>query len=583
MNALSLIKNSGLLIHKQLVSEKLNLYLIKQPSELMASLNPIVGQLGIQRAAHLLRRATFGPTIQAISDFSNLSATAAFQLLIQPQIQPALPIDWLSGTDWVSPNSKHPDRFNNTLSDYTSNWWLDCMRVSESNLTERMVWFYHTHFPIIISRIESNPQFSIDYLRLLRFYALGNYKALAKAICIDNGMLVHLDGNLNIKGVPQENFAREFLELFSVGKGPELSLGDYTNFTEQDVQAATKVFTGWGIDPTFQTIDSVTNLPTGKVKSGNGTVSSQHNSTVKTFSSAFAGTQIAPTEVIGSDSSVVSVYTELDDFITMVFNSPHTAIHLCRRIYREFVYFDITPEIEADVILPLADVLRVNDYNVMSVLEVLFQSEHFYDMDSAPTSDNNIGAIIKSPADLVVGTLRLFELEIPSKETSLQLHYTLFDQLRSQLSLQGLEFFEPYDVAGYDPYFQFPDFQRYWISSNYLANRYKFAEYLVTGFTDQDGNVLLKLDVVDFVKSKCTNPADPTDLVAELVLWLFPVQLDSERFNYFRDAVLLDQLSAANWTTEWTTFESTNNDINVRPQLESLLVAMMQSPEYQLY
>lgn len=578
-----MIKSSGLLIHVGLLIQLINLYLVKQPSELMASLNPITGQLGIQKATHLLRRATFGPNIQAISDFSNLTAAAAFQTLIQPQVEPELPIDWLTGTDWVHPNVQHPDRFNSALSDFTCHWWLDNMRVSGNNLTERMVWFYHTHFPIIISRIESHPQFSVDYLRLLRFYALGNYKALTKALCIDNGMLIHLDGNLNVKGVPQENFAREFLELFSVGKGPELSLGDYTNFTEQDVQAATKVFTGWGIDPTFQTLDPETNLPTGKVKSGNGTVSSQHNSSVKTFSSAFANTQITPSEVVGSDSSVDSVYTELDDFITMVFNSPHTAIHLCRRIYREFVYFDITPEIENDIILPLADVLRVNDYNVISVLEVLLQSEHFYDLDSTPTSDDNIGAIIKSPADLVIGTLRLFEMEVPSKETSLELHYALYDQLKSQLFEQGLEFFEPYDVAGYDPYFQFPDFQRYWISSNYLANRYKFAEYLVTGFNDQTGNVLLKLDVVDFVKTKCTNPTDATELLVELVQWMFPVELDSARFNYFRDAVLLDQLSAANWTTEWTNFEATNSDVNVRPQLESLLVALMQSPEYQLY
>src|SRR5690554_6973145 len=92
------------------------------------------------------------------------------------------------------------------------------MRISGANLTDRMVWFYHTHFPLIISRVENIPQFSLDYLRLLRFYALGNYKDLSKAICIDNAILIHLDGNLNIKGVPQENFGREFLELFTVGK-----------------------------------------------------------------------------------------------------------------------------------------------------------------------------------------------------------------------------------------------------------------------------------------------------------------------------------------------------------------------------
>src|SRR5690554_7470412 len=79
--------------------------------------------------------------------------------------------------------------------------------------------------------------------------------------------------------------------------------------------------------------------------------------------------------------------------------------------------------------------------------------------------------------------MRLFDLEVPDKTTDLERHYTLYGQLLNQLELKGLNFLEPYDVAGYDAYFQVPDFQRYWISSNYLANRYKFAEFLINGFT----------------------------------------------------------------------------------------------------
>lgn len=549
----------------------------------MASLNPISGSLGESKAAHLLRRATMGPTLQQISDFASMDAQTAFLALLQLQPLPPLPIDPMSGTNWVHPNLKHPDTFNTTIADYTRSWWLENMRVSGANLTDRMVWFYHTHFPMIMSRIDGNPQFAIDYLRLIRYYALGNYKKLVKAICIDNAMLIHLDGNLNIKGVPQENFAREFLELFTVGKGEEVGPGNYSHFTEQDVQALTKVFTGWGIDNSYQTIDLETNLPTGKVKSGNGTISSQHDVNTKQFSSAFNNAQITTTDVQGTNTTVDAVYQELDDAIEMIFASPNTAKHICRRIYREFVYFEITPEIETDIIEPLATVLENSDFEIMSVLEVLFKSEHFYDLDTPITSDNNIGAIIKSPIDLTIGTLRLFELEVPSRITALELHYELFGEINHQLSLQGLEFFEPYDVAGYDPYFQFPDFQRYWISSNYLANRYKLAEILINGIENGNGVQLVKLDVVQFVLDKCSNPSDPDSLMTELVSWLFPISIDNDRFTYFRDAVLLDQLSAFNWTNEWTAFENTGNDSNVRGQLEALFLAMMQSPEYQLY
>jgi uncharacterized protein (DUF1800 family) len=545
----------------------------------MASLNPIAGALGNQRAAHLLRRATLGPRLQDITSFAGMTAQAAINALIQTQPIPALPVDPSSGTDWVYPNTVSPTSTN--LADYTRSWWMENMRSGGANLTERMIWFYHTHFPMIMSRIENNPQYAIDYLRLLRYYALGNYKDLTKALVIDNAMLLHLDGNLNIKGVPQENFAREFLELYTVGKGEEVSLGNYTNFTEQDVQALTKALTGWGVDPTFQTIDPVTNIPTGKVK-GSATTSSQHDVTSKQFSSAFNNAVIQTGSVTGTNAAVTAVYTELDDVVNMVFNSPHTAKHICRRIYREFVYYDITAEIETDIIEPLATTLVSNNYNITSVLEVLFQSEHFYDLDTPITEDNNIGAIIKSPMDLVIGTMRLFNLTVPNNTTQLPAHYEMYSQLIEQLDLQGLQFFEPYDVAGYEPYYQFPDYHRYWISSNYLANRYKFSELLITGFTGMSGN-LLKLDVVAFVDTNCSNPGDATILVQELVEWLFPITLDAARFNYFRDDVLLDQLSAANWTAEWNNYVNTSSDVNVRLQLESLFNAMMQTPEYQLF
>ena len=545
----------------------------------MASLSPISGVLGTQKAAHLLRRATLGPRLQDISAFSGMTAQAAFTTLTQAQAIPVLPNDPSTGANWIYPNI--PDSETNSFSDYTRSWWMENMRASGANLTDRMVWFYHTHFPMIMSRIEGNPQFAIDYLRLLHFYALGNYKDLTKALCIDNAMLLHLDGNLNIKGVPQENFAREFLELYTVGKGEEVSIGNYTNFTETDVQAFTKCFTGWGIDSTFQTIDPTTNIPTGKVK-GNGSVSSQHDITTKQFTNAFNNASIQTGSIVGTNAAIPAVYTELDDVIELVFDSPHAAKHICRRIYREFVYYNITDEIESDIIEPLANTLVSNNYNIIAVLEVLFQSEHFYDLDTPITEDNNIGAIIKSPMDLIIGTMRLFNLTVPDKTTQLVNHYDLYSQLIGQLDLQGLQFFEPYDVAGYEPYYQLPDFHRYWISSNYLANRYKFAEFLITGFNGSSG-VLLKLNIVTFVEDNCSNPGDATTLVQELVDWLFPMTIDSDRFNYFRDNVLLDQLSAANWTDEWDNYINSGSDVNVRLQLESLAMAMMQSPEYQLF
>ena len=547
----------------------------------MASLSPITGPLGKQRAAHLLRRATMGPTLQDITTFSSYTGQTAFNALVQNDPSPAFPIDPNTGTDWIYPNVPDPAQINDIWSDLTRSWWLSNIKNSGPNLTERMLWFYHTHIPVILTRISWSPQFAIDYLRVLRYYSLGNYKDLVKAICIDNAMLIHLDGNLNIKSVPQENFGRELLELFTVGKGAEVALGDYTNFTEQDVKALTKVLTGWGIDSTFQTVDPITGIPSGKVKADNNSNATQHDVTAKQFSPAFNSQTIQTPNVANWTCSTVSVQTELSDAIDMVFSSPHNAKHIVRRLYRQFVYFEITPTIETDIIEPLATTLMANNYDLMSVLEVLLQSEHFYDLDSPPTNDNSVGAIIKSPVDLIFGTLRFFELNGPNPSTNLTQHYAMYGQLLQQLSLQGLELFEPVDVAGYDPYFQVPSYHRYWISANYLANRYKFAELLINGFSS-GGTSLIKLDVLPFVEAKATQASDPALLVQDLVEWLIPITIDQARFDYFKDDILLNS-GAIDWTNEWNTYQSTSNNTLVKAQLELLVKSIMQSPEYQLF
>jgi hypothetical protein len=150
-----------------------------------------------------------------------------------------------------------------------------------------------------------------------------------------------------------------------------------------------------------------------------------------------------------------------------------------------------------------------------------------------------------------------------------------------QLSLQGLELFEPVDVAGYDPYFQVPSYHRYWISANYLANRYKFAELLINGFSSGD-TTLLKLEVLPFVEANATQVSDPTILVQDLVEWLIPISIDQAHFDYFKDEILLNN-GTINWTSEWATYQSTSNNTVVKAQLELLVKSIMQSPEYQLF
>jgi hypothetical protein len=162
----------------------------------------------------------------------------------------------------------------------------------------------------------------------------------------------------------------------------------------------------------------------------------------------------------------------------------------------------------------------------------------------------------------------------------------------------GMHFYEPFDVAGYDAYHQFPIYHRSWISTNFLANRYKFIRELVSDRQMEPGAP--KIDVVQFVRDRIPNPiaSDARQLVIALSGYLLPLAdnltfdpaaddtagLTAERLNYFLTAFLkspqIDADPEAAWTFRW------NNPVDmevVTKQLENLFNALMQSPEYQLY
>jgi len=215
----------------------------------MASLNEFPGDLGRTRAAHLLRRATFGPTIADIDQFAAYTATEAMDRLKLANPAPLPPIDPATGATWVDSPARagSGNSEQDALFGYFQAWHMDVMRQAPLTLEERITWFLHTHLPARWTEINSSE--AIYYQnRLYRHYAYGSFKELFKKICVDNAMLRYLDGYSNKKNSPNENFAREMFELYGIGKGPQLAEGDYTNYTEDDVKAATRVLTGWNMD-----------------------------------------------------------------------------------------------------------------------------------------------------------------------------------------------------------------------------------------------------------------------------------------------------------------------------------------------
>ena len=547
----------------------------------MASLNPYGGALSRRQVTHLLKRATFGPNKSQIDQYTGSTAAQILTQLFVQEPEPGPPGDPLTGQPWVNPKPTDLNSENGDLITFFRGWWLELMYKEGISIRERMTYFLHTHFTTAYTVVEDSTALYYQNA-LFRRYATGNFKEVSKKICLDNAMLIYLDGRLNEVGRPNENFAREYFELYTVGKGPQIGPEDYTTFTEQDVQEAAKVLSGYINDREYLETDPETGLVTGILRVNDNDLANRHDASIKTFSNAFGGTVIQPNEVIDNMATKEAALDELDQLVDMVFNQEETAKHICRKLYRYFVYYDITEEIEQDIITPLAETFRNNDYEFQPVLEQLLSSQHFFDVDNSIANDDNRGAIIKSPVDLVMGSLRFFDIDIPDSSVVLAEAFDVaYRSLLRNINGQGMSFYDPPEVAGYPAYHQTPEFNRNWISNNGLARRYQFSDVLIQNGDSQG----FQLDIVGYVDNPqhISNPTDPQVLVQELVDDLFPEIITQERFDYFKDDILLDNLSAINWAGEWNNYKNSGDDTNVRIQLESLIRALMQSPEYQLY
>ena len=572
----------------------------------MASLLEHTGLLGRNHAAHLLRRTTFGPGITEIEQFAAYTPVAAVTLLLEDSLEnPLPPIDPLTGSTWVDPSGQSgPARAGagnseqDELFGFFQSWHMDVMRQSPLTLKERITYFFHTHLPARWTEILSSE--AIYYQNaLFRHYAYGSFKELFKKICLDNAMLIYLDGFSNRKNSPNENFAREMFELYSIGKGPQLAEGNYTNYTEDDIKAATRVLTGWENTENFDYLDPDTNLPTGKMRSrmeGDPAVevSTEHDSGQKVFSTFYNGQIIETGSLEGGYPTVEASYAELDEMIEMIFAKLETGKFIARKLYRFFAYHFISDEVENDIISPLAQILLSKDYNITEALKVLLKSQHFYDLDDAISGNDNYGALIKSPVELFTGLFRMFDMQFPDRETDTSSFYTDMGFIISKLVDQGLNFYEPFEVAGYPAYHQIPGYNRNWITTYALAHRYQAGDMLMKKL-EEGSERTIYLDILNWVENSghISQASSASEIAEVLIRNLIPIELTQERADYFLYQVFLADAyyagledkgyALAAWVSEWDDYKSSGDATIVRSQLEILLSALIQTPEFQLY
>jgi uncharacterized protein (DUF1800 family) len=314
----------------------------------------------------------FGPTNQQMLDAvaAGMSATVT-SLLQTPVIDQPLTFDPLEticpqGQTWVTTvypsNATQATQVETARIKSLGAWMMKRLNTESTSISEKLCLFWHNHFGATAS---SDSRATYNYLMLIRQHSLGNIKQLIKDMTIDPCMLQFLNGGTNTVYSPNENYARELLELFTIGKGPQIGDGDYTNYTEQDVAAGAKILTGYIVQGMRS--DTITTPYAEFDPFAPGLV--LHDTTSKQLSYHFGNA------VITNGGA-----TEYANYIDVIFQQPAVAEFLCTELYKYFVNYDITTDVATNVIPVMASTMITNNYDVLPVLEQLFSSIHFYDV-----------------------------------------------------------------------------------------------------------------------------------------------------------------------------------------------------------
>ncbi len=515
----------------------------------MALVDVYTSSLTIAQVAHLLRRATFGPTPDQIKSFTGQTASQIITKLLADQPAPAPPLDLTTGKTF------HDQPFDQTnagkLSVYLKSWWANQLLNQTPSLTEKMTLFWSNHFVTNQSTV-NDYRYMYRYNALLRQYALGNFKAFTVAITQDPAMLRFLNGNQNVVGTANENYGRELQELFTIGRN-----GGYT---EADVRAAAKVLTGW--------------TDVGYRDATNGAVSStfranKHDTTDKTFSATYQN------KVIKGRSGANAGLDELNDLLDMILRNDEMPRYICRKLYRWFVNADITSDIETNFVHPLADLFRKNNFEIKPVLTAIFQSQHFFD-------EALRGAVIKSPTDLVVGTLRFWGTQAPNSAQNVTEFYQVGNYIYSRVREQQQDLLDPPTVFGWTAYYQTGYYQQ-WINATTLGLRGSFSDMLTTNALKLNGKPVT--DVLTYAKT-LSNPSDPAKLVDDLTAQLLAIPMTQAQKDFLTDTVLLNSIPRYEWAGEWNDYVKNPTDAAkkqaVQVKLTNFLQYVFRMAEYQV-
>jgi uncharacterized protein (DUF1800 family) len=333
---------------------------------------------------HLLWRSAFGPMAENAATLDTVSQKDLWKLLVETSSKPVEKIEvtknpadeyMMGGTVDAKeiqkaikdPEQRKKMREKSRDDLKTMNLrWLQTMVNSEAQLREKMSLFWHGHFACRTL----NSFFAQELLQIIRSNALGSFADMLKAVSKSPAMLQFLNNQQNKKLHPNENFAREVMELFTMGRG---------NYTETDVKEAARAFTGWAFNAQGEFIFR----------------KNQHDDGSKTF--------------LGKTGNF-----DGDDILNMLLENKQTANYISKKLYRYFVNENVNEQNQQW----LSNRFYSSSYNIAKLLEDIYTSPWFYD-------EKNIGTKIKSPIELLAGIRRLLPMQIENEQAQLLFERTL--------------------------------------------------------------------------------------------------------------------------------------------------------------
>ena len=366
------------------------------------------------------RRLCFGCSLSDINLYLNSSPG----VLIDDIVDGASSMEVTPAPEWAQWDNKQFNNSGKNKNYYHTLWQKQAFKdIANNGFRERLAVFWSNHFVIEYKDV-NQPAYLYQYYALIQSHALGNFKTFVSEMGLAPAMLRYLNGYENKKNSPNENYARELYELFTLGEG--------NGYTQEDITETARALTGYN---RFKTYLGVIEFNENTFDNVNKTIFGREGKW-------------------GYDDVIDILFEEKKDLI---------AEFICTKIYRYFV----SPDPDSSIISSMAKTLKEESFELVPVLKQLFNSEHFYD-----SINNNV--IIKSPIDLMSGLHHSLSFQYQDN-VDLELN------LRNKCREMGQEIFSPVDVAGWQG-------NQDWINSETLPKRWEFADYLLIKYWQKNKN-----------------------------------------------------------------------------------------------